>query len=112
MLENYYIKPGTLDRIRSCWLGQSIDQYVTWLDESKYSRSSVQRRVPVIMHFAEYSWKHGARSVTDLPAQVDAFVEYWIATRRRKGRTKDAKRPIAAVARVPVEQMLSLLIPE
>ncbi len=112
MLENYYSKPVTLDRFQSCWLGKSIDQYVTWLAENKYSRSSVQRRVPVLMHFAEFSWKHGARLESDLPAHVEGFVSHWIATRRRKGRTKDAKRSIASVPRVPVEQMLSLLIPD
>ncbi|MDB3935728.1 site-specific integrase [Granulosicoccus sp.] len=112
MLENYYTKPATLDRIQDCWLGKSIEQYVSWLAENKYSRSSVQRRIPVLMHFAEYSWKQGARTAADLPALVDAFVGNWIATRRRKGRTKDAKRSIAAVARVPVEQLLTLLIPE
>ncbi len=112
MLEKYYIKPVTLDRFQNCWLGQSIDQYVTWLSENKYSRSSVQRRVPVLMHFAEFSWNHGARSVSDLPAQVEGFVCQWIATRRRKGRTKDAKRSIASAARVPVEQMLRVVITE
>ena len=112
MLENYYIKPSTLDRIQDCWLGKSIDQYVSWLAENKYAQNSVQRRVPVLMHFAEYSWNHGARTTADLPALVDAFVDNWMATRRHKGRTKDAKRSIAAAARVPVEQMLTLLIPE
>ena len=84
MLENYYIKPSTLDRIQDCWLGKSIDQYVSWLAENKYAQNSVQRRVPVLMHFAEYSWNHGARTTADLPALVDAFVDNWIATRRHK----------------------------
>jgi hypothetical protein len=31
MLERYFIRPETVDRIRSSWIGGAIEQYVTWL---------------------------------------------------------------------------------
>ena len=28
MLEDYYLKPDTIDRIRASWLGEPIERYV------------------------------------------------------------------------------------
>jgi len=39
MLEKYYIKPQTIDRIRAHWLAEPIERYVTWLDD----RASTER---------------------------------------------------------------------
>jgi hypothetical protein len=77
MLDQYYLKPETIDRIRASWLGEPIDRYVTWLTEHRYAARSVYRRVPMVMHFAEYAAAHGARTLEELPAQVDGFVEAW-----------------------------------
>jgi len=30
MLERYFIRPETVDRIRNCWLGEEIQTYVAW----------------------------------------------------------------------------------
>ncbi len=112
MLEKYFIKPESLDRVRNCWLGESIEKYVESLTEQGYSVSSVRRRVPILMRFAEFAHDSGAVHLEELPGVVDGFVQDWIRTRRRKGRTKQAKRLIASDARVPVQQMLSLLLPD
>ncbi len=112
MLENYFIKPTTVDRIRTSWLAEPIESYVVWLAEKRYSSSTVQRRVGILRHFAKFAWESGARTTADLPAQVEPFIDYWVNTRRRKGRSKDAKRAIVAAVRVPVQQMVRVLIPE
>jgi hypothetical protein len=31
MLERYFVRPATIDRIHSCWIGKAIEQYVAWL---------------------------------------------------------------------------------
>ena len=31
MLEHYFTKPETVDRIRESWVGEPIEQYVIWL---------------------------------------------------------------------------------
>ena len=36
MLEHYFIKPATIDRIRANWLGPHIEQYVEWLNSEGY----------------------------------------------------------------------------
>ena len=45
MLERYFVKPQTVDRIRASWIGSEIEQYVDWLAEREYSTRSVLHRV-------------------------------------------------------------------
>ena len=52
MLEHYFIRPDTVDRIRSSWLGEPIEKYVIWLRENKYANRNVYRRVPILVQFA------------------------------------------------------------
>ena len=37
MLERYFIRPDTVDRIRASWIGEPIERYVGWLTEHRYS---------------------------------------------------------------------------
>ena len=48
MLEHYFLKPDTVDRIRQSWIGEPIERYVTWLHEHHYSARNVYRRVPLL----------------------------------------------------------------
>jgi len=32
MLERYFLKPDTVDRLRASWIGEPIERYVQWLD--------------------------------------------------------------------------------
>ena len=36
MLEEYFVKPDTVDRIRACWIGPQIECYVAWLAGEGY----------------------------------------------------------------------------
>ena len=110
MLNRYFVKPQTLDRIRSSWLAKPIESYVGWLAENAYAPSSVRRRVPILMHFAEFARDNGARAWGELPGFVDGFVENWVRTRHR-GRTEQARRDLVRSLRVPVGQMLDVLMP-
>ena len=110
MLDRYYLKPETIDRIRASWLGEPIDRYVTWLTEHRYAAPSVHRRVPMVMHFAEYAAAHGARTLEELPEQVDGFVEAWTHQHARGCKDKEARRRVAEAARNPVQQMLRLVL--
>ena len=49
MLESYFVKPQTVDRIRASWIGPEIERYVGWLAEHGYSARTVLRRVPVLV---------------------------------------------------------------
>lgn len=70
MLERYFLKPQTLDRIRGSWLGESLERYVTWLADQGYAARNIYRRVPLLMQFGEFAREHGATSLEDLPAHV------------------------------------------
>ena len=40
MLEDYYVKPSTIDRVRGSWLAPQIESYLEWLEANRYSRLS------------------------------------------------------------------------
>src|SRR4051812_30773066 len=108
MLETYFVKPQTVDRIRAVWIGAEIERYVAWLAERGYSVRCVLRRVPLLVAFGEFARLKGARSVADLPDHVDAFVD------KRVGESRDAHRGMGQTfvrdIRGPVEQLLRLVV--
>jgi integrase/recombinase XerD len=109
MLEEYFVKPDTVDRIRASWIGPEIERYVAWLAGQGYSARSVLRRVPLLAAFGEFARLNGAQSVADLPGHVDGFVG------KRVGESRDARREmgqtLAKDIRGPVEQLLELVVP-
>jgi integrase/recombinase XerD len=111
MLERYFVKPDTIDAIRNCWLGEPIEQYVTWLAERGYATRNIHARVPILKQFAQFAWAQGVRSFDALPTQVEPFVAHWMAERGR-GRSAARTRDFCNEIRGPVEQLLSLILPE
>jgi site-specific recombinase XerD len=109
MLEEYYVRPQAVDRIRASWIGSEIECYVVWLAEQSYSRASVRCRVPVLFAFGEFAWAGGARSVGDLPAHVEAFVAERVPEPAQLGAV--AARERVKNVRGPIEQMLRLVVP-
>ena len=110
MLERYFIRPETIDRIRSSWIGGAIEQYVTWLTERRYAARTVCRRVPILMRFGQFAWDRGARKSDELPGFVADFVASWLAAHCAPRHTQPARDKIAKEARIPVEQMLRLVV--
>ena len=107
MLEQYFLRPATIDRIRGSWLASEIETYVSWLVEHGYSTKSIWRRVPVAFAFGEFGRERGARAVGELPAHVEAFVAERVAA--HDART-GSSRPMAKEVRGPVEQMLAVVL--
>src|SRR5258707_7213639 len=58
MLEQYFVKPATIDRIRGSWIAAEIETYLAWLAGQGYSTKSIWRRIP--MAFASASSLAGA----------------------------------------------------
>jgi integrase/recombinase XerD len=112
MIERYFIKYQTQDRIRASWLGEPIQRYVTSLHEQQYAARSVYRRVPILMRFAAYAQSRGAKIWTDLPDLVQPFVKQWVAERGTRCRNERVRRSIASCVRSPIEQMLRLVLPD
>ncbi len=112
MIEKYFLKPETCDRIRASWLSEPIQRYVSWLHEHGYSARNVFRRVPTLMQFARYTQDRGAKAWADLPDHMDAFVEQLVHDRGANCRDKEAKRSLARNFRNPIQQMLRLVLPD
>ncbi len=107
MLEQYFLKPSTIDRLRGSWIAAEIEAYVAWMAGQGYRAKSIWRRVPVGFAFGEFAWQRGARAVGDLPTHVEAFVAARVAAHHAASST----RPMAKEVRGPVEQMLSVVVP-
>jgi integrase/recombinase XerD len=111
MLENYYIRPVTIDRIRSSWIAAAIEQYVGWLAAQGYSQRTVLRRVPLLVAFGEFAKSHGATAVAHLPEHVEPFVQTWIADHTRARNPGRTRRKVGQCVRNPIRQILRLAIP-
>lgn len=112
MIEHYFLKPETCDRIRASWLGEPIQRYVTWLHDHGYVARNVFRRVPILMQFGRYAQERGAKIWADLPAQVEPFVEQLVHERGGHCRDEEARQSLARNLRNPIHQMLRLVLPD
>ena len=101
MLEQYFVRPQTVDRIRGSWIGPAIEQYVSWLTDRGYAARNVFRRVPMLLRFGEFARARGARVPEDLPAHVEPFVADWLRKQRR--RRKESRHNIGREVRGPIE---------
>ena len=110
MLEKYFVKPQTVDRVRGCWIGAEIERYVEWLCGRQYAARTVWHRVPILVEFGEFARARGANALGDLPVHVDAFVARWAARQQRAHCRGDHDR-VGREVRGPIEQMLRLVVP-
>jgi integrase/recombinase XerD len=109
MLERFFLKPQTVDRILGGWLGPQIELYVTVLCEQGYSPRSVLRRVPILTEFADFAEARNISQVEQAEPLVDAFVAAWVSARRTE-RPADARRRDRNFARGTVRHFFSLAI--
>jgi site-specific recombinase XerD len=108
MSERCFVRPETLVRIRSSWIGPLIEQYAAWLEERGYRVGTLAARVSLLVQFGTFAQTHGALRHEALPAYVESFLEFWFQ-RRRPPRL--SAPPVTRHARVAIEQMLRLVVP-
>jgi len=111
MLERYYVRPVTVDRIRASWIASPIEQYVGWLAERRYSSKTVSRRIPLLVAFGEFAKRRGAAELTQLADHLEPFVQTWVSEHGRAKRSARVRKKIGEVVRNAVRQMLRLAIP-
>lgn len=68
MLEQWFKRPQTVDRIRSSWLGPAIEQYAAWRIERGHVARNLAHSVPILLRFGSFSQERGATSYSDLCA--------------------------------------------
>lgn len=110
MLERYYVKPSTIDRIRANWLAPEIERYVEWMDSQGYATRNVFRRVPILCQFAEFAKQRGAVDLPGASTRIEEFAQSWLAAHGEHCQTEEARRRVAEEARNPVRQMLRLTL--
>ena len=111
MLERYFVRPDTVDRVRASWIGEPIERYAVWLSERGYAPRTVLRRVPVLGRFGEFARARGATKWECLPEHVEGFVQTWISERAPRNASAQQKEKIGQYVRNTVQQMLRLLLP-
>lgn len=111
MVERYFVRPETVDRIRRSWIGDLIEAYVAWLTALGYAPRTFYRRVPILVRFGEFARERGARSSGDLGGHVDDFVSAWIHERARTSLSGQSRVGLVKEIRGPLEQMLRLVVP-
>ena len=109
MLEHYFSKPKTIDRIRQSWIAESIEKYVFWLEEHGHSKQTIHRRVPPLIQFSDYAKEHGAKSIEDLPNHLSDFANYW-EQRSRCCKSGDRRKTLNREVRGCIRQMLSIVL--
>jgi len=112
MLEDYYVKPATVDRVRASWLAPQIESYLEWLESHRYSRLVVYRRLPLLFHFAEFAQKKGSKDVSSCKAYIKEFVSQWLEQHGAKSKTAVAVREHTIDAECGVRQLLQLACKE
>ena len=108
MLEHYFVKPSTLDKIRGSWLGSHIEKYVEWLEAHGYARPTVVGRVPLLFYFADFAQRNGCSDVASATAFVEAFVSQWLKQNGAEAKTSASLRKHKINAESVVLQMLRL----
>lgn len=111
MLETYFAKPETVDRIRASWIGSEVERYVGWMADQGYDVRSIWRRVPLAVAFGVFARQRGARDVADLPAHVDAYVAERVRCHRGQRKNGTTAQQVAKEVRGPIDQMLRIVIP-
>jgi site-specific recombinase XerD len=109
MLERYFVKPSTIDRIRASWFGDATERYVEWLAAQRFAESTITRRVALLCRFAEFAERHGACSVEAAEPLIDAFPASWARSYHQRRPGKPGKS-FAKDAVVPIRQAIRLAL--
>lgn len=112
MLEHYYVRPDTVDRVRTSWIGEPVEKYVAWLAARGFSSRTILRRVPILVRFGQFAWDRGARGWDELPDHVEPFVRGWVLERAPRKASAARRKKLSEEVRAPVEQMLRLIVPD
>ncbi len=110
MLERYFLKPQTVDRIKQCWISDSIELYVKWLEERGYSAKTITRRVPILINFANYAQERGAKSISDLPPFIMEFARH--QEQSKSNRSKYRQVALMKEVSGPLRQMIKVVLPD
>ena len=101
MLERYYIRPVTVDRVRTSWIAPAIEQYVGWL-------AAVFERLCgdafSLVAFGDFAKRVALPRSPSWRARRP-FVQAWIARHARRKRAARARKRVGEFAQNIARQM-------
>lgn len=109
MLERFFVRPETVDRIRASWLGGAIETYVRWLDSHQYSARCIYRRVPLLVRLGDFARRRGVSGVDALDPHVKPFVDACLRRRSRMYAAPVQRRRYFAEIRTVVDHFLRVI---
>ena len=109
MLERFFFKPQTVDRITGCWLGQNIELYAAMLIETGYSARNLLRRVPILVRFDDFTDTMGIHDLAQAENVIEQFVDHWLST-HNVGASKILQQRERSLARCTVRHFYSLIV--
>jgi integrase/recombinase XerD len=109
MLEKYFLRPSTVDRIRGLWLAPQIERYVEWMQANGYADRSIIRRVPYLCQFADFTARRGISDLNSAAAHVEDFASEWAARYQESAGSK-LRPELPYEVRNPIRQMLRLAL--
>jgi site-specific recombinase XerD len=110
MLERYYVKPVTVDRIRANVAVTYIEHYVGWMEAQGYSARNVFKRVPILCQFGDFASQHGATDGWTALEHVEPFILLWQSVHGTSCKPEECRARAARDVRNPVRQMLELAL--
>jgi integrase/recombinase XerD len=112
MLEHYFTRPSTVDRLRSLWLGPSLSRYAEWLSDRQISRASALFKIQTLVLFDRFLTDRHVRTLEELPAQIEPFVKKWRRTRGRRPHSVVYGRQLRTGPLSAIEELLRLVLPD
>ena len=109
MLERFFLKPQTVDRIMGCWLGQNIELYAATLCETGYSARSILRRVPILVQFADFTDARRIHHLALAESVIEPFVDHWLSS-HCIGASAILRQRERSLARCTVRHFYSLIV--
>ena len=104
MLEKYFAKPSTIDRIRSRWLALQIERYVEWMQTNGYADRNIVSRVPYLCQFADFTERRGITDLNSAAAQVEEFASHWVSTYQARAGSKPLRPKHLYEVRNPIDR--------
>jgi hypothetical protein len=111
MLQHYFSRPSTIDRIQSLWLGAPISRYAEWLSARQQSRASALYKIQTVILFDRFVTDRHIVALEDLPPQIEPFIEEWKRTRGCKPHKASYGRQLRTGPRMAIEELLRLALP-
>ena len=106
MLEHYFVRPATADRLRALWLGPAISRYAEWLSDRQVARASALFKVQTLVLFDRFVTARHVHALEDLPAQIGPFIEEWRRTRGQRPHSASYRRSLRSGPRTTIEDLI------